>query len=407
MTSIRVNQSDVVPVLPLGGPSSDSMPTSEKSTESDSKCIFAFDYKYIGGKPVVLEGYLPVPRDCSSQSPIGRPAIIYFHGGSLTVGNRRSWFPTWLQTRLSAQKFIFISADYRLMPPATGHDIVEDIQDVFRFVATSLNGRLDEAMSNEGGVDPIPAGGKLSPWNPYRVAPEAIGVAGTSAGGLCAYLACMHADPKPRVALSMYGAGGNFYSPHYFTPKSEPFLRGRELTDPQRFHSYLYPQSSELESISDSPIAYHPPTYVIPGYPSNPRMFLGPLYLQLGTYLDYYTGMHEPSLSAYLRSLPVDAGLRANPIPEQHRRLFPHYGVTSAWPPTCLVHGSSDTAVLVEESRHLHSLLVAANVDVELWEVDGAEHSFDYAPPAEGISYETLFHDVVKFLSDHLDPSSV
>ncbi|KAI6098223.1 Alpha/Beta hydrolase protein [Pisolithus sp. B1] len=379
--------------------------------ESDSNCIFSFDYKHIGGKPVVLEAYLPVSRDCGLQSPIRRPTIIYFHGGSLTVGNRRSWLPTWLQTRLSAQRFIFISADYRLMPPTTGHGIVEDIQDVFRFVTTSLNSRLDEAMSNEGGVDAIPTGGKLSPWNPYRVDPGAIGVAGTSAGGLCAYLACMHADPKPRVVLSMYGMGGKLYNPHYFTPKSEPFFRGRELIDSQQFHSFLYPQSSELEPTSDSPVAYHPPTHVTPGYPSNPRMFLGPLYLQLGTYLDYYTGMHEPSLSAYLRSLPVDAtsrveGLRANPIPEQHRRLFPQFGVTSAWPPTCLVHGSSDTAVLVEESRHLHSLLVAANVDVELWEVDEAEHSFDYAPPAEGTSYETLFHDVERFLIDHLDPSS-
>lgn len=377
--------------------------------ESDSNCILSFDYKHTGGKPVVLEAYLPIPRDCLSQSPIRRPTIIYFHGGFLTVGNRRSWFPTWLQTRLSAQGFIFISTDYRLMPPATGHDIVEDIQDVFRFVATSLNSRLDEAMSNEGGVDAVPTGGKLS-WNPYRVDPGAIGVAGSSAGGLCAYLACMHADPKPRVVLSMYGVGGNLYNPHYFTPKFEPFFRGRELNDPRQFPSFLYPQSSELEPTSDSAVTYHPPTHVTPGYPSNPRMFLGPLYLQLGTYLDYYTGMHEPSLSVYSRSLPVDAtsrleGLHVDSIPEQHRRLFPQFGVTSAWPPTCLVHGSSDTAVLVEESRHLHSLLVAANVDVELWEVDGAEHAFDNAPPAEGTSYETLFHDAVRFLIDHLDPS--
>ncbi|KAI6044867.1 Alpha/Beta hydrolase protein [Pisolithus marmoratus] len=379
--------------------------------ESDSRCIFSFDYKHIGGKPVALEVYLPVLRDCGSQPPIRRPVVIYFHGGALTVGNKRSWVPTWLQSRLSAQRFIFISADYRLMPPATGHDIVEDIQDVFRFVATSLNSRLDEAMSDKGGADPIPAGDNLSPRNPYRIDAEAIGVAGTSAGGLCAYLACMHADPKPRVVLNMYGMGGKLYNPHYFTPKSEPFFRGRELLDPQQFRSFLHPQSSELEPTSDSPLAYHPPTYDIPGYPSNPRMLLGRLYLQLGTYLDYYTGMHEPSLSAYLRSLPVDLtsrveGLRANSIPEQHRPLFPQFAVTSAWPPTCLVHGSADTAVLIEESRHMHSLLMAANVDVELWEVDGAEHSFDYEPPTVGTSYETLFHDAVKFLIDHLNPST-
>ncbi|KAI6139322.1 alpha/beta-hydrolase [Pisolithus tinctorius] len=378
--------------------------------ESDATCTYSFEYKQIDGEPIVLDVHLPGLRDCASQPPIRRPTIIYFHGGALTVGNRQSWLPSWLQTRLSAQRFIIISADYRLMPPATGHDIVEDIQDVFRFVTTSLNGRLDEAMSNTGWADSIPTGGKLPPWNPYRIDSGAIGVAGSSAGGLCAYLACMHANPKPRAVLSMYGMGGKLYNPRYFTPKSEPFFRGRELLDPQQFPSFLYPQSSELEFTSDSPPAYHPPTYVIPGYPSNPRMLLGPLYLQLGTYLDYYTGMHEPSLSAHLRTLPVDATSRLypdpDPIPEQHRRLFPQFGVSSVWPPTCLVHGSSDTAVLIEESRHLRSLLASANVDVVLWEVDGVEHAFDYEPPAEGTSYETLFHGAVKFLADHLDQSS-
>ena len=86
------------------------------------------------------------------------------------------------------------------MPPSTGHDMVEDIQDLFRFVAFSLNDRLDEMFSNQA---------TLSNWSPFRVDPEAIGVSGTSAGPLCAYLACMHAVPKPKVVLSLYGRGGD------------------------------------------------------------------------------------------------------------------------------------------------------------------------------------------------------
>ena len=27
------------------------------------------------------------------------PAVVYFHGGGLAVGNRRSWFPTWLYSQ--------------------------------------------------------------------------------------------------------------------------------------------------------------------------------------------------------------------------------------------------------------------------------------------------------------------
>ena len=27
------------------------------------------------------------------------PAVVYFHGGGLTVGNRNSWFPNWLKSQ--------------------------------------------------------------------------------------------------------------------------------------------------------------------------------------------------------------------------------------------------------------------------------------------------------------------
>ncbi|KAG6334808.1 hypothetical protein ID866_4280 [Astraeus odoratus] len=365
-----------------------------------------FDYKQVGGKPITLDVYFPVLGANGSQT-VKRPAIIYFHGGSLTVGTKTSWFPTWLKDRLLSQGFIFVSADYRLMPPYTGHDLVEDILDVFRFVATSLNDRLDHAYDNTHSAPNtgVPNG------NPCRVDPGAIGVAGTSAGGLCAYLACMHAEPKPKVALSMYGMGGNFLIPHYLAPKFKPFLRGREILDPRDFSSFLHPQSGSVEPTSSSPLTYYPSTYHIPGYPSNPRMLLGRLYLQLGTYLDYYTGEHDPSLSASLRSMSTNdltpsAGVPFAPIPEQHRRLFPQLGVTPTWPPTCLVHGTSDTAVPIEESRSLRSLLEAANVEVVLTEVDGVEHSFDYMPPAEGVSYEELYDGIAAFLTKHLVPST-
>ena len=41
--------------------------------------------------PCFLDVFLP-------PHPTGKPlsAILYFHGGGLTVGNRRSYFPHWL-----------------------------------------------------------------------------------------------------------------------------------------------------------------------------------------------------------------------------------------------------------------------------------------------------------------------
>ena len=114
--------------------------------------------------------------------------------------------------------------------------------------------------------------------------------------------------------------------------------------DPVDFADYLYPfKDGALKPISDSPLAYHPQTYHIPGYPANPRMLLARLYFQLGVFLDYYTGQHDPSLSDTLRqslSKPefnVDDDLM-HQIPERQRSLFPQFGVDSNWPPTFLLH---------------------------------------------------------------------
>ena len=77
-----------------------------------------------------------------------------------------------------------------MLPPATGEDIVKDIQDVFSFLVK---------------IDIKDAHGT------FKVNPDAMAVAGSSAGGLCAYLAAMHCNsPRPKGIVSMYGMGGDF-----------------------------------------------------------------------------------------------------------------------------------------------------------------------------------------------------
>ena len=74
--------------------------------------------------------------------------------------------------------------------------------DLFRFVARLLNDRLDEAYSDQATRNSSPAG------------INAIGVGGTGAGSLCAFLACMHADPKPKGVFSMYGMWRDLHVGH-------------------------------------------------------------------------------------------------------------------------------------------------------------------------------------------------
>jgi len=68
----------------------------------------------LSGIPLQLDVYLPDSRSGGASgfrdNGVGIPAVVYFHGGGLLVGNRRSWFPDWLQS-----EFTLGSAD---LPPS-------------------------------------------------------------------------------------------------------------------------------------------------------------------------------------------------------------------------------------------------------------------------------------------------
>lgn len=50
-----------------------------------------FAYKTIGSRVNYVDVFLPLTRSSNALQ-----IILYFHGGGLTVGNRKSWFPRWI-----------------------------------------------------------------------------------------------------------------------------------------------------------------------------------------------------------------------------------------------------------------------------------------------------------------------
>lgn len=54
-------------------------------------------YKKIKEVDITLDVY-PPNLSGNPQTPKRVPALVYFHGGGLTVGSTQSWFPTWLQS---------------------------------------------------------------------------------------------------------------------------------------------------------------------------------------------------------------------------------------------------------------------------------------------------------------------
>lgn len=184
---------------------------------------------------------------------------------------------------------------------------------------------------------------------------------------------------------------------HWLQPKSKPFFMGRPLLDPANSKNLLYPFPEGLPApTSDVPPAINPAT----GLPSEPRMALSLLSIQLGNWFDYYTGEFNPSLSGILRDA-LDANLPRlsvrDLVPERHRSLLPTFFINSSWPPTLMLHGTADTAVPILSSRRMKLLLTNAGASAELIELEGKEHLFDTQPNNE-VEFADVYDKVEEFL---------
>ncbi|KAF6754748.1 Alpha/Beta hydrolase protein [Ephemerocybe angulata] len=362
-----------------------------------------------------------------SASPIGgdkRPAFVFFHGGGLAVGARNVWIPEWLFTRLTNKGYLFISADYRLIPPCTGYDIRDDVKDLWAYI-TNPSLKLS-----------FPEGDETT--KELQIDPDAIAIGGSSAGGYCAYLTAMHCkSPKPKALVEIYGLGGQIFSSFYLSPKSSAFTtQSLEWIDPSSPHytPYQHPYPTPPPTLSQSHPTYAGPDHPLgPAYPSNPRMQLVWLYLQQATLLDYITGSHSPSFSAQMRAavgLPASAGTAASETvvaspsaqdavvkavesgfagadaKAHFRELFPQFNITKGeWPPTVFLHGKEDTGLPVADSEHMFRLLKAKDVPREMYRVEGEEHSFDYKEGVEDV-WGPVFDAVVKFVDKHTLPEA-
>ncbi|KAF8308381.1 alpha/beta-hydrolase, partial [Clavulina sp. PMI_390] len=105
------------------------------------------------------------------------PAIIYFHGGGLTTGNRRGSVPHRLLSEAKDRGWSLISADYRLLIPASAEEIIEDVKRLFVFISSNIP----------------------------QIDMNRVAVGGGSAGGYVARLTGLYANPKPKAVYSLYG----------------------------------------------------------------------------------------------------------------------------------------------------------------------------------------------------------
>ncbi|KAF9554315.1 alpha/beta-hydrolase [Agrocybe pediades] len=335
--------------------------------------------------PVFLDVYSP-PLPATTE-PVLLPIVMFFHGGALTLGNRTSFFAHWLKDRVLAMGYAFVSADYRLLIPTTAQEIVEDLQDAFKFV-----------VENE-----LPGDGYV-----FRLDGDRIAVTGSSAGGHCARLAVIHCKPRPKVLVDIYSSGGNLFTEfHAGIKPGEIKFVGQTIPhlEDAPFKSLTYPYSDGIpEVITDMEVD---PSKIT--NPNDPRLNIYCYHLQQGQFLDYYAGLHEPSMCASFRTIlsttenPTEEDFR-RVIPEEKHGLFPQLCVDANWPPTILIHGVVDDVVPIEESRHFYNLIkTRSKAPVKLMEVEGAGgmHLFDIFPGAEEV-HKAEFDAIADFIKGYL-----
>lgn len=271
-----------------------------------------------------------------------------------------------------ANGWIFISADYRLLIPCTGHDIIADVKNLFSYLSSD---QINNDLNNPS----------------YRIDSSRLTVGGASAGAYVAYLAGIHAKPKPKAIFSLYGFGSHLISPFYYSIKSSITMN---VADYETYLNSINGKNSIHRPVSDVPL-----TWPIPAEGEKARTTgaLAQIFMETGTILDYLTGIQ--GISESLRSASLSDEDLQKKIPKQSQCLFPELYIAN-FPPTYLVHGTADQAVPVDDSIFLAQQLESNHIPHVLMLAEGRNHGFNAEADAEEV-YNKYIKDVIQFFIKH------
>lgn len=102
--------------------------------------IHTTSYKSVNATPVPV--HIFIPRGLNTSSPV--PVLVRFHGGFLITG--AALFPDfvaqWSLDYCLAQNAIWVAPDYRLLPEASGLDVLDDLKDFWTWTQKDLKSYL-------------------------------------------------------------------------------------------------------------------------------------------------------------------------------------------------------------------------------------------------------------------------
>lgn len=289
-----------------------------------------------GGKTITKKSYtykkvgtLEIKADVyRADDDILRPVVIWIHGGALINGSRRGVSIRVKKAFLDAG-YALVSIDYRLAPETKLPEIIADLEDAYTWVYKE--------------------GPKLFHGDTKRIA-----VLGGSAGGYLTLTAGFRAQPKP-VALVAFWGYGDLVGPWYSEPSAH--YRKRPLVPKERIINL-----AKGYAVADGNVNQQ-------------------------TRRDFYLYTRQNGVWPQLVS-----GFNPKTEAEKFNPYMPVKNVTKDYPPTLMIHGTSDTDVPYEQSVMMQKEFQQHGVPHRLISIPDAEHGLrDGDPKLINAAYEAVF----------------
>ncbi len=240
-----------------------------------------------------------------------RAVVVWIHGGALINGHREGVSGRLNQAFLDAG-CIVVSIDYRLAPETELPEIIEDIEDAFRWIREK--------------------GPEL-----FNADPDRLAVVGGSAGGYLTLTAGFRVKPRPDALVALWGYG-DLVGAWYSSPSPHPCHHRTKLSREEAFRQ-----------VDGPPIA-----------DARDRKGNGGAFYQFCR----QQGLWPKAVSGW------------DPHAEQEKfaPYMPVKNVTGDYPPTLMVHGQKDTDVPHEQSVMMAAELRRNHVEHKLISVPNGEH---------------------------------
>ena len=307
------------------------------TTVADAAGPKSFVYKTVGKLDIEADVYLPTLSETSEGENKPLPVLVWIHGGALMLNSRAS-VPPQMIGLAKKDGFALVSIDYRLAPETKLDGIVRDVEDALNWVHDK--------------------GPEL-----FRADPENVVVAGASAGGYLALMAGVTDNaPRPKAILSCWGYGDILGD--WCTRPNPAFGKGEA---PKREEAFA--------GIGDQPIVSTGKN----DYAARSKLFF---------YMKRFGKWTE-----------IVSGVDPLKEPEKLEVYCPRRRIGDDFPPLLMLHGTRDPDVPVEQSKEMHSAMLAAGHESELVLVEGGGHSLWGGDKKE---IDAAFARSLEFVSFHL-----